>query len=420
MQETTPLSFQNVPPLPFDILFKIHDYAQHADLPALCRVSKTFHDCASNFLYRDISAVNILDVCRTLSQSPGLATRVRHFELTPASREHFIKKKEEIGDGSGFALVGNALRSMTRLRSLKLTMEETYSDILPFCTAQIQSFHYSFLCDHNLIRFLHSQRDLTTLKLWCDLEDHSVLSTCLPKLTKLDAPMSWLIALIPGRSIKEVIFHERRRLEAPIIDIAFLESSLPPIRTLTVGSPLLYALTLSQVTSILPAVEKLTIETPKIGKYFHDAVSCPSQKVRSPLTVIFRKQNPSESGYKSYSPPYLPWLLSHWFRAIGRSHGLTEKHWALWRLRSDSHLISTYLLWNLCVILLYVPLGGVLMENGAWAIVSGKEYRSKNFSWSGSNAEETCALSLQVFFEVHALTRAKSWLDSDTVRFPDC
>ena len=388
MQETTLLSFQNVPPLPFDILSKIHDYAHPADLPALCRVSKTFHDCASNLLYRDISAVNILDVCRTLSQSPGLASRVRHFELTPASRVNFKKDRSE------FALVGNALRSMTRLRSLKLTMGKKKSDILAFCTAQIQSFEYSFLCDDNLIRFLHSQLDLTRLKLWCDLENHSVLSTCLPKLTKLDAPMSWLIALVPGRPIKEVVFLERRPSEAPIIDIAFLESSLQPIRTLTVGSPLLHALTLSQVRSILPALEKLTIETLKMGKYFHDTVSCPSQKSRLPLTVIFREQNLSESGYKSYSPPCLPWLLSHCFRAIGRSHGSIKTHWALWRPWSDSHLISTYLLWNLCIILLYVPLGGVLMENGAWAIASGKEYRSKNFAWR-SDTKKTCPLGLQ-------------------------
>jgi hypothetical protein len=146
MQEATPLalSFQNVPPLQFDLLI-ILDYTQHSDLPALCRVSKTFHDGASNLLYCDISVVNILDVCRTLSQSSGLATRVKHFELTLASREKFER------DESEFALLGNALRSMTRLRSLKLTMGEAYSDILAFCTAQIQSFQCATRCDHNLI-----------------------------------------------------------------------------------------------------------------------------------------------------------------------------------------------------------------------------------------------------------------------------
>ena len=237
--ETTSLRVQDVPHLPFDILLYILDYAQHSDLPALCRVSKTFHDCASNILYRDISVVNILDVCKTLSRSPDLARRVKHFELTPVSREKMV------GEESECALVGNALRFMTCLRSLKLTMGEAYSDILALCTAQIQSFQCSYRCNHNLIHFLHSQPDLTTLKLWCELEGHSVLSTYLPKLTKLDAPMSWLTALVPGRPVKEVIFHERSRLANPINDITFLSSSLSSIRSLAVGSPSLLALTLS-------------------------------------------------------------------------------------------------------------------------------------------------------------------------------
>ena len=299
MPEITPFRFQNVPHLPIDILLYILDYAQHSDLPALCRVSKTFHDCASNILYRDISVVNIPDVCKTLSQSPGLARRVKHFELTPASRG------KNVGVESEYELIGNALRSMTSLRSLKLTVGEAHPDILALCTAQIQSFQCSYRCNQNLIRFLHSQPDLSTLKLWCDLEGHYGLSTCLPKLTKLDAPMSWLSALIPGRPVKEVIFHERSRLAIPTIDITYLVSSLSPIRTLAIGSPSLLALTLSQIRLILPALEKLTITTPHIGTYFHDSVSCSSRKSRFPLTVISRKQHPSESGYKLYSPPCL-------------------------------------------------------------------------------------------------------------------
>ena len=299
MPESTPLRFQKVPPLPLDILLYILDYVQHSDLPAVCRVSKTFYDCASNILYRDICAVNILDVCRTLSRSPGLAARVKHFELTLASREKVV------GAESEFVLVGNALRFMTRLRSLKLTMGEAYSDFLALCTAKIQIFQCSFRCNHNLIRFLHSQPDLTTLKLWRDLEDHCVLPTCLPKLTKLDAPISWLTALVPGRPVEEVVFRESSRLKIPIIDIAFLVSSLSPIRTLVVGSPSLLRLTLSQITSILPALEKLTITTPDMGTYFHDSVSCSPQKSKSPLIVIPRKRYLSESGYKICSPSCL-------------------------------------------------------------------------------------------------------------------
>ena len=294
-----PLRFQNVPPLPFDILSYILDYVQHSDLPVLCRVSKTFRDCASNILYRNISAVNILDVCKTLSRSPGLARRVKHFELTPMSRE-----KMQLID-SEFALVGNALRSMTRLRSLNLTMGESFSDILALCTAKIQSFQCSYRCNHNLVRFLHNQPNLTSLKLWCDLENQYMLSTCLPKLTKLDAPMSWLTALIPGRPVEEVFFHERSRRAIATNNITFLASSLSPIRTLVVGSPSLLALTSSQITSILPALENLTMTVPNIGTYFHDSVSCSSQKSRSPLTAIPRKQHPSENGFKRYSPPCL-------------------------------------------------------------------------------------------------------------------
>ena len=108
MPETTSPRFQNVPPLPSDILLYILDCVQHSDLPALRRVIKIFHDCASNILYRNITAVNILDVrvCKTLSQSPGLAARVKHFKLTPASREKIV--------GSGvLQLFSTFLRDMT-------------------------------------------------------------------------------------------------------------------------------------------------------------------------------------------------------------------------------------------------------------------------------------------------------------------
>ena len=67
---------------------------------------------------------------------------------------------------------------------------------------------------------MHSQPDLTTLKL-VTLKV-TVLSTCLLKLTKLDVPMSWLTALIPGRPVKEVVFHERSQFAIPIIDITLL------------------------------------------------------------------------------------------------------------------------------------------------------------------------------------------------------
>ena len=206
---------------------------------------------------------------------------MKHFELTPASKERIV------GEESEYSLVRNALRSMTRLSLLKLTMGEAYS--------VMQSFQCSYRCNYNLIRFLQSQPDLATLKLWCGHEGHYGLSTNLPKLTKLDAPISWLSALIPGRPVKEVIFHESSRLTIAIIDITYLVLSLSPIRTLAVGSLSLLALTLSQITSILPTLEKLTIATPHIGTYFHDSVGCSSHKSRSPLTVIPRKQHLSDS-----------------------------------------------------------------------------------------------------------------------------
>ena len=97
---------------------------------------------------------------------------------------------------------------MTHLRSLKMTMGEQYSEMLVLCTARIQSFECSYRCNHNLIRLLESQSDLTTLKLSCDLKGHYRASKFLPKLTKLDAPMSWLSALVPGRPVKDVNFYK--------------------------------------------------------------------------------------------------------------------------------------------------------------------------------------------------------------------
>ena len=116
MMEITPLRSQNVPHLPFDTLLCILDYAHHSDLLALCRVSKTFHDCAWKFL----------DVRKTLSRSPGLARRVMGGNCRIRVRLRT-------------ALVGNALRSMTHLRSLKMTMGKQYSEMLVLCTARVSS-----------------------------------------------------------------------------------------------------------------------------------------------------------------------------------------------------------------------------------------------------------------------------------------
>ncbi|KIM83240.1 hypothetical protein PILCRDRAFT_436909 [Piloderma croceum F 1598] len=300
--ETASLRSRSVSHFPLDILLHILDYAQHSDLPALCRVSRALHYYASDMLYRDISAVNILDVCKTLSRSPVLAARVKHFELTPVSRGQFV------GEDSEYVLVGNALRLMTCLRSLKLTMGETHSGMLALCTSRIHVFQCSFRCDDNLIRFLRGQPELAVLKLWRDLEGHHVLSNCLTKLTKLNAPFSWLSTLIPGRPVQEVVFYDQSRSIIPAVDIGYLVLSSSPILTLAIGSPTLRALSLSQIASILPALEMLSITTPRMctSCHYHYIVSCLPKKPLLPLSIPLRKQSHSQSGYRGYSPSCPP------------------------------------------------------------------------------------------------------------------
>lgn len=259
-------SAQAVMSIPVDILLEILQETSRSELPTLCRVSRSFRHHAADFLYRDISSPNILDVCTTLTRSPELAARVKHFEVSRPSITRFIL------DDSKFVLIRDALRCLSNLRSLSLRFPGRYSWILEGCTFRIEHFFCSIACDDGLVRFLNGQPELTTIRLSCPCIGLHIPATCVPRLTKVQARISWLVELIPGRSIKEVIFDQDFVNSPGPIDISFLTSSLSSIRTLFIGSPSLRAQTPTQIASFIPAIEALTIKEPHISISLHDAV----------------------------------------------------------------------------------------------------------------------------------------------------
>lgn len=251
--------------IPVDILFEILEETSQSDLPALCRVNRSFRHHASDFLYRDISPLNILEVCATLTRSPDLAARVKRFEVSRPSIQPLMV------DESKFALIGNALRCLPNLRSLTLSFAGQFSWILAGCTFRIETFICFLACDDQLVHFLNGQPELTTVKLSRPCKGLHIGPTCVPRLTKIEAQVSWLNELIPGRPVKEVIFHEDSRF-TPVLDLSLLTSSLSHIRILSIGSPSLRGLHPMQVASYLPALEDLTITEPDITISLHEEV----------------------------------------------------------------------------------------------------------------------------------------------------
>jgi hypothetical protein len=93
---------------------------------------------------------------------------------------------------------------MTCLHDLTL-LNIGSSNILEDCTFNLNSFACDFHCDKYLRQFLEHQSSITYVcLLWLYDPSESFELTCLPNLTRVTAPYSYLPHLIPGRPASEV------------------------------------------------------------------------------------------------------------------------------------------------------------------------------------------------------------------------
>jgi hypothetical protein len=252
--------------IPVDILLEILEETPQSDLPALCRVSKSFRHHASDFLYRDISTLNILGACATLTRSPDLAARVKHFEVSRPSTQNFVS------DDSKFALIGDALRCLPNLRSLSLRFFGEYSWMLTGCTFKIERLVCFIVCDDQFVDFLNGQPELAAVRLSCPCRGLRILPICVPKLTKIQAQISWLAELLPGRPVKDVVFEEDSLCPPVPLDQSFSPSSWSAVRILSIRSTSLRIQPPAQIAPFIQALEHLTIDEHHIGVSLHDQV----------------------------------------------------------------------------------------------------------------------------------------------------
>jgi hypothetical protein len=175
--------------IPVDILRIILGHLDRGDLAKICLLNKICCSCSQDILYRNIYCPRSL-LCHTLAQSTHLARRVRSFEIRREDQE-----------------LANALRNMTCLRSLTLLDLSISSDVLDGCTFSLDTFICGFLYDESLLKFLQNQlslREAHFLTPFCFPALLDVEPTCLPNLTRITAPYTWLPHIIPGRPVSDV------------------------------------------------------------------------------------------------------------------------------------------------------------------------------------------------------------------------
>jgi hypothetical protein len=226
--------------IPVDVLRDILEHVDKAGLATMCRVSKICCSCSQDVLYRDICVKTVKEarVHQTLAQSTHLASKVRSFES-------FIRDLE----------LAMALRNMTSLRILKLPTQ-FYMTLLDGCTFKLDSFECNFVRDRNgsFKKFLGSQPSLKSVTFPMYF-DSTLEATCLPNLTRINATISQLSRLIPGRPLNEVISNG---IEYPI-DLSFFALSTTPIQKLTIDYCYVYSTPARLLASFLPSLTHFTL-----------------------------------------------------------------------------------------------------------------------------------------------------------------
>lgn len=254
--------------IPLKIYIFILETADTSDLSALCRVNKSIHQLASDILYKTIDVVNILDVCTFLHKSPSLAMRVKHFAISVEAIRGLS------GLHSSYVVIRDVLQCLKNLKSLRWIKRGPFSWNIAGCPAKLDTLECSLDCDHIFMCFLESQTELVALELWYGPQGHQLPTTALPKLNKIHAPKSWLSIIVSGRPIREVTYRENLFQESHIlVDTTLLSASSSRINALSVGFPSLQALPMSQIATLLPYVETLSITVPQKFVSLKDIVS---------------------------------------------------------------------------------------------------------------------------------------------------
>jgi F-box domain len=231
-----------MPSIPIDVLREILEHVSKADLATLCRVNKIFCSYSQDVLYREIGGNK--HVIHTLAQSTDLARRVRSFRYFGASPK-----------------LATTLRNMSSLRRLCLwDIDDT--SILDRCTFKLDLFSGHLPNSKSLQQFLNSQPSITDITLYYDYKPLLRFDErCLPNLTRVSAPLSWLRRLIPGRPVREVTMSSTMRLPSSTDSINFFTLSTTPIQKLKIHYNMLYPKPLSILVSIFPSLVHLVVYT---------------------------------------------------------------------------------------------------------------------------------------------------------------
>lgn len=270
--------------VPEDVLIDILTYVDKADLPAICRVNKTYREYAADNLYREISfrfgTLPRAAVCRTLIDSPQLAARVRRFEVGGVTKTN----------DEAMHLLADTLQRLPSLRALDLTADNYLQNrdhkawVLRNCTFKLKTFCTSFCFNSNLMNFLVSQTELESVT----LHSHPIIiglypfePSALSKLGRVSVTsMSWLRILIPGRPIYDVEVHDvnigSRSYHS--FDLSLLSLSTRPILRLTLPIHVLRRTSICQVATTLPSLEELTVTSN--ANSTHAIVRIPSSFLR--------------------------------------------------------------------------------------------------------------------------------------------
>jgi hypothetical protein len=231
-----------MPSIPIDVLREILEHVDKNDLATLCRVNKIFCSCSQDVLYREIGYEDVHAI-QTLAQSTDLARRVRSFETQRSSPDPEL---------------ATALRNMSSLRSLDFVFIDDIS-ILDGCTFKLDSFTCSFPYSESLQNFLNSQPDMTDMTFLKGCEPFLPFDErCLPNLTRVYAPPSWLSILIPGRPVREVLMFSPSSIDD--IDLSFFTLSTAPIQILDIHYDMLYPKPVSLLVSTFPSLVHLEVE----------------------------------------------------------------------------------------------------------------------------------------------------------------
>jgi hypothetical protein len=203
--------------IPVDILRALLEHLDPADLTKICLLNKICCSCSQDILYRDIDFPNLL-VCHTLAQSTHLARRVRSFKIRSEHPE-----------------LAKALRNMTCLRSLTLLDIYDSPDVLDGCTFSLDTFICEFPHIGSLFKFLQSQPSLREAHFLLNLCYPELLDfepTCLPNLSRITAPYTWLPHIVPGRPVSEIALTDYSH--GIQVDLSFFALSTVPIQKLAI------------------------------------------------------------------------------------------------------------------------------------------------------------------------------------------